>query len=106
MKRDSCVNDYAEILGLKAHHPLQMGKMNHPEDDFFAYGVEPMDWTAVDPLSFSSDRLQNLVKEMQWLATRDKRVKEQWLDDMIQEMETSVRNTTSLKLKGSRSQGS
>ena len=69
--RDACVNDFAEILGLKEYgeRPLRTGKLLHGGADkrFFGYGAEAEEWTAVEDPTLA--RLMDVVREMRELRT-------------------------------------
>ena len=64
--RDACVNDFAEMLGLKedGEWPLHTGKLLHggSEKRFFGYGAEAEEWTDVDDPT--STRLLGVVREL------------------------------------------
>jgi len=69
--RDACVNDFAEMLGLREDGdvPLQLGKLLHGGSDkqFFGYGAEAEEWTAIDDPA--SERLLGVVRELRELRT-------------------------------------
>ena len=85
--RDSCVNNFADLLGLKKNTdgkwplhdgwPLQYGKVYH--NSFFGYGTEPEDWSTVDVSSIQLARLQNIVKKMQELQSQSNEERMYWL---------------------------
>lgn len=78
--RDNCVNDFAELLGLKENGewPLQPGKLVH-KNKFFGYGTEPEDWSNVDVQAFQSSRLQDVVRKMQELQSTSNDERMKWL---------------------------
>ncbi|KAL3815337.1 hypothetical protein ACHAXA_002121 [Cyclostephanos tholiformis] len=69
--RDACVNDFAEMLGLKEYGewPLRTGKLMHGGADkrFFGYGAEAEEWTNIDDPT--STRLLDVVRELRDLRT-------------------------------------
>jgi len=86
--RDACVNDFAELLGLKedGEWPLQTDKLIH-KNQFFGYGAEIEDWVGMDPLSFRlSPRLQGVIESMQALQSTSNERRMGWL--MQQKAET------------------
>ncbi len=83
--RDACVNDFAQLLGLKedGEWPLQTGKLLH-KDKFFGYGTESEEWSNIEvgtilQSSSSSARLQDVVKKMQQLQTLSSNERMNWL---------------------------
>jgi len=78
--RDTCVNDFAELLGIKenGNWPLHTEKLLHSHQ-FFGYGAEPEDWAAIDINSFSAPRLQDLIKNMQALQLLSGEEQMRWL---------------------------
>ena len=84
--RDACVNDFAELLGLKedGEWPLQTGKLLHT-DKFFGYGAETEEWSNINVRALSqssssaSDRLQDVVEKMQQLQTMSSNDRMSWL---------------------------
>jgi hypothetical protein len=84
--RDTCVNDFAELLGLKedGEWPLQTGKLLHT-DKFFGYGAETEEWSNINVRALSqssssaSDRLQDGVEKMQQLQTMSSNDRMGWL---------------------------
>ncbi|KAL7536184.1 hypothetical protein ACHAXR_006971 [Thalassiosira sp. AJA248-18] len=80
-RRDTCVNDFAELLGLKENGewPLQTGKLLH-RDQFFAYGAEPEDWSNIDPEGYqSSQRLQDVIQQMKEVQSSSGEDRMSWL---------------------------
>jgi glucuronyl/N-acetylglucosaminyl transferase EXT2 len=83
--RDACVNDFAQLLGLKedGEWPLQTGKLLH-KDKFFGYGTESEEWSNIEvrtisQSSASTTRLQDVVKKMQQLQTLSSNERMSWL---------------------------
>ncbi|KAL3764417.1 hypothetical protein ACHAWU_004923 [Discostella pseudostelligera] len=84
--RDACVNNFAELLGLKedGEWPLQTGKLLHT-DKFFGYGAETEEWSNINVRALSqssssaSDRLQDVVEKMQQLQTMSSNDRMSWL---------------------------
>jgi len=64
--RDNCVNDFADLLGLKGAYPLQTGKLLH-NDHFLGYGAEFEQWSDIDQTQFKDGRLRRLISTMQEL---------------------------------------
>jgi hypothetical protein len=64
--KDACVNDFAEMLGLKedGESPLHTGKLLHggSEKRFFGYATEAEEWTDIDDPT--STRLLEVVREL------------------------------------------
>ena len=86
--RDNCVNNFAQLLGLKedGQWPLTTGKLLHT-DKFFGYGTEPEDWTTVDVDSIRSDGLKHVVQELKEVKGMSKEDRMNWL--MKQKAETA-----------------
>lgn len=86
--RDKCVNDFAEMLGLKGSgvvdgvtvQPLQTGKLRH-RNAFFGYGSEPEDWSNIDLASFQSEHLREVVLQMLLLNTLSNAERMAWLGE-------------------------
>jgi len=78
--RDRCVNDFAELLGIKedGKQPLRTEKLIHSKQ-FFGYGAEPEDWMDIDPISFGSPRLQAIVETMRALQSSSNEKRMGWL---------------------------
>lgn len=95
--RDKCVNDFAEMLGVKGGvvdgvhvQPLQTGKILH-KDTFFEYGAEPEDWGSIDPLSLKSKHLQQLVETLQLIKTLSGKERMTWLKARIAETQAEAK---------------
>eukprot|EP00956_Cyclotella_meneghiniana_P032294 scaffold88007_cov69-Cyclotella_meneghiniana.AAC.2 len=89
--RDKCVNNFAEMLGLKGTvvdgiqvQPLQTAKIRH-KDNFFGYGVEPEDWSNIDLQSLKSPHLQHVVERLRHVKTLPGKEKIAWLSARISE---------------------
>jgi len=79
--RDTCVNDFAELLGIKENGewPLQTGKLIHT-NQFFGYGAEPEDWLSFDPRAFGDSLwLQDIIESMQVLQSSSNEQRMGWL---------------------------
>ena len=77
-RRDSCVNDFAALLGLKDEYPLRTEKLLH-KDTFFGYGADIDAWADIDPTSIQSTHLQTVVKELQQTQSLDGDERMRWL---------------------------
>jgi len=81
--RDVCVNDFAELLGLKNDNgdwPLHTDKLLHTTNQFFGYGTEPEDWsTSININDVQSDRLKDAVTKMKELQTQTNEERIEWL---------------------------
>jgi glucuronyl/N-acetylglucosaminyl transferase EXT2 len=100
--RHVCLNDFAELLGLKEGvnaksgvevRPLKFGTVKHNERSCFGYGDEPDCWSNIDSQSFShAPRLQKLIEELKWRESlpegEDAKVNAEWLAKMKVEMQT------------------
>lgn len=89
--RDKCVNDFAEMLGLKGTvvdgiqvQQLQIGKIRH-KDNFFGYGVEPEDWSNIDLQSIKSPHLQHVIETLRHVKTLSGKERIAWLSARISE---------------------
>lgn len=89
--RDKCVNDFAEMLGLKGTvmdgvnvQPLQTGKIRH-KDTFFEYGTEPEDWSTIESQSAKTQHLQDVIKTLQQVKTMTGNERMAWLSERIAE---------------------
>ncbi|KAL7503551.1 hypothetical protein ACHAXN_001341 [Cyclotella atomus] len=89
--RDKCVNDFADMLGLKGTvvdgvhvQPLQTGKIRH-KDSFFGYGAEPEDWSSIEPQSVKTQHLKDLIETMQKVKAMYGNVRTAWLSGKIAE---------------------
>ena len=95
--RDKCVNDFADMLGLKGTvvdgvrvQPLQTGKIRH-KDSFFGYGTEPEDWSSIDPLSVKSESLQQFVETMHHVKNLSSNERMTWLRKIIGETQAEAK---------------
>jgi len=83
--RDDCVDDFADILGLKedGERPLRAATLVHRgEDIFFGYGAETEDWSDVDPEAVTSSRLRDVVEVMRKLKSYSGDERMRWLARM------------------------
>ena len=99
--RDTCVNVFAELLGLKEDGkwgPLQHAELIHNSNDdveenaeeehgvFFGYGAEPQDWDTIEDessttlLSSASTRLKELIATMKELKSKSYSDQKKWLN--------------------------
>jgi glucuronyl/N-acetylglucosaminyl transferase EXT2 len=85
--RDACVNNFAELLGLKedGEWPLQTGKLLHT-DKFFGYGAETEEWANIKVGTIISQstapsyaRLQDVIAKMQQLQSMSSNDRMSWL---------------------------
>ena len=88
--RDACVNDFAELLGLKNDNgdwPLHTDKLLHTTNQFFGYGTEPDDWsTSININDIQSDRLKDVVTKMKELQTQTNEERIKWLGQVRSEV--------------------
>lgn len=106
--RDVCVNDFAEYLGLKKNskkaavemiYPLQSAKVD-TEGSFFGRGGNQERWSSLDYKSFSSPRLQNIVKDLQRresLNAQDIMKNWKWLEELNTKMEVEAKKNGLIK---------
>ena len=88
--RDKCVNDFAEMLGVKGSgvvdgvqvQPLQTDKIRH-KDNFFEYGAEPEDWSDIDPQTVKSPHLQQVIETLQHIKTLSGKERLAWLSERM-----------------------
>lgn len=79
--RDACVNDFAEMLGLKedGKWPLTTARLLR-SDHFFGYGSGAEDWSEVFPEAIDAPGLQEVVEKMQELQTMSSEDRMDWLN--------------------------
>ncbi|KAL7528435.1 hypothetical protein ACHAWF_002555 [Thalassiosira exigua] len=87
--RDKCVDDFAQVLGLKKSG-LQKGVLSH-NGHFFWYGDRPEDWDDVDPEEVGDERLEDLVEELRDLGKKGEDKQRAWLGKMMAETMVEAR---------------
>ena len=109
--RNSCVNDFAELLGLKEGDdqakennvefiPLKLGQIKHEHSTCFGYGDEPECWSDIDPQSFAHvPRLQKLVTELRWRESIGELAMNniEWFDNITKGMEAEAKKSGLIK---------
>lgn len=112
--RNVCVNDFAELLGLKEGvnaksgvevRPLKFGTVKHNPTSCFGYGDEPDCWSNIDSQSFShAPRLQKLIEELKWRESlpggQNDNVNAEWFAKIKTEMEVKSREAGLVKGTG------
>ena len=83
--RDECVDNFAQLLGLKDMYPLQMDELLHAKDKFFGYGSQPERWTDIDSSKVDDKRLRNVIKVMQEIQELSSQEQMKWLTKQKQE---------------------
>ena len=108
--RNSCVHNFAELLGLKQGDgnlrdnvdlvPLKFGHIKHEQSFCFGYGDEPECWSNIDPQSFAhAPRLQKLVEELKWRESIGEYATSniEWFDNITKGMEAEAKKSGLIK---------